>query len=51
MQVKDRYNDWVALGAVDVEDYIIEKFTDPADWEMNFKASKAKGQVNDLCVL
>ena len=45
-QVKDRFSEWVALGAVDVEDYIVGHFKEPDDWERNFKASKARGQVS-----
>jgi hypothetical protein len=44
-QVKDRFADWVALGSVDVEDFIGANFKDPEDWERNFKALKARGQV------
>jgi hypothetical protein len=28
-----------------VEDFIGANFKDPEDWERNFKASKARGQV------
>jgi len=42
--VKDRFRDWVALGAVDVEDYIERTCAEPEDWERNFRASKARGQ-------
>ncbi len=45
-KVKDRFSEWVALGAVDVEDYIVGHFKEPDDWERNFKASKARGQVS-----
>ena len=43
--VKSRFVDWVALGAVDIEDYIMQTCTKADDWEANFRASKARGQV------
>ena len=43
--MKDRFIDWVALGSVDVDDFIVDNFKDPDDWERNFRASKARGQV------
>jgi dynein heavy chain 2 len=41
---KDSFNDWVALGSVDIEDFIQENFKQPEDWDQNFSASKARGQ-------
>ena len=43
-KVKDRFNEWVALGSVDVEDYIMTNFKDSDQWEQNFRASKSRGQ-------
>lgn len=43
--VKSRFVDWVALGAIDIEDYIMTTCSRPEDWESNFRASKARGQV------
>ena len=43
--VKSRFIDWVALGAVDIEDYIMQTCAKADDWEANFRASKARGQV------
>lgn len=43
--MKNYYLDWVALGSVEVEDFIVENFKEAEDWERNFKAAKAKGQV------
>ena len=43
--VKSRFVDWVALGAVDIEDYIMQTCAKADDWEANFRASKARGQV------
>jgi hypothetical protein len=43
--VKNYYLDWVALGSVEVEDFIVENFKEAEDWERNFKAAKARGQV------
>ena len=43
-KVKDRFSDWVALGSVDIEDYISSHFKTADDWEMNLKASKSRGQ-------
>lgn len=43
--VKSRFIDWVALGAVDIEDYIMQTCVKADDWEANFRASKARGQV------
>ena len=40
-KVKDRFAEWVALGSVDVDDYIATNFKTAQDWELNFKASKA----------
>ena len=42
--VKDKFIDWVALGGIDIEDYIEKTCTNPEDWESNFRASKARGQ-------
>jgi len=44
--VKNYYSDWVALGSVEVEDFIAENFKEAEDWERNFKAAKARGQVS-----
>ncbi len=42
--VKARFVDWVALGAIDIEDYILKTCKKAEDWESNFRASKARGQ-------
>ena len=39
-KVKDRFIEWVALGSVDVEDYIMTNFKEAEHWEQNFRASK-----------
>ena len=39
-KVKDRFAEWVALGSVDVDEYITANFKTAQDWELNFKASK-----------
>ena len=41
---RDSFLDWVAIGSVDIEDYIMEHFKSPEDWDVNFSASKARGQ-------
>ena len=43
-KVKDRFVEWVALGSVNVEDYIMTNFKDAEQWEHNFRASKSRGQ-------
>ena len=43
-QKRDKYLDWVAIGSVDIEDFIMEHFKSPDDWDQNFSASKARGQ-------
>ena len=43
-KVKDRFIEWVSLGSVDVENYIMTNFKTSEDWERNFRASKARGQ-------
>ncbi|TRY75069.1 hypothetical protein TCAL_08574 [Tigriopus californicus] len=42
--VKVRYVEWVALGAIDIEDYIQKTCSAAEDWELNFRTSKARGQ-------
>lgn len=42
--VKVRYVEWVALGAIDIEDYIQRTCSKAEDWELNFRTSKARGQ-------
>jgi hypothetical protein len=49
--VKDRFADWVALGSVDVDDFIAANFKDPDNWERNFRAAKAKSQVTKMFYL
>ena len=41
---RDHFLDWVALGSVDIEDFIQENFKLAEDWDQNFSASKARGQ-------
>ncbi len=43
-RVKDRFVDWVAIGSIDIENYIEKTCKEPDDWERNFRASKARGQ-------
>ena len=40
--VTERFVDWVALGAVDIEDYIEQNCTAAEHWEANFRASKVR---------
>ena len=42
-QKRDKYLDWVAIGSVDIEDFIMDHFKSPEDWDQNFSASKARG--------
>ena len=48
-KVKDRFAEWVALGSVDVEEYITSNFKTAEDWELNFKASKVS-DIHNLSV-
>ena len=36
---RDSFIDWVAIGSVDIEDYIMEHFNTPEDWDTNFSGT------------
>ena len=38
------FEDWVALGAVNLDDMVEQNCHDVIDWERNFKALKARGR-------
>ena len=42
--VKDKFEDWVALGSVDMDDLIQKRCKTSEDYDKNFRASKSKGQ-------
>ena len=42
--VKRRFVNWVALGSVDIDEYIQQNLKLPEDWDANFRASKHKAQ-------
>lgn len=36
-----KYNDWVVMGGVDLEEFVAENLQEVEDWELNFKMLKA----------
>ena len=42
--VKNKFEDWVVLGSVDMEQLVEEKLHSVGDWEMNIKMVKIKGK-------
>lgn len=44
LAVKNKFEDWVVLGSVDMEQLVEEKLHSVSDWEMNIKMVKIKGK-------
>lgn len=44
IQIKDQWEDRVALGSIDFEHIIRENLNLASDWDLNFRASKIWGQ-------
>ncbi|XP_076446844.1 LOW QUALITY PROTEIN: cytoplasmic dynein 2 heavy chain 1-like [Babylonia areolata] len=42
--VLDKFNDWVVLGSLDLDQFVLDNLTTMADWERNFKVLKARGR-------
>jgi dynein heavy chain 2 len=47
LEEKDPFQDWVALGSVDLDKYVEENLHEVADWEQNIKMLKARGRDAD----
>ncbi|XP_034023634.1 cytoplasmic dynein 2 heavy chain 1 [Thalassophryne amazonica] len=45
--VQSKFKEWVVLGQVDVEKLVEKHLKSAQDWEMNFKALKARGKESD----
>eukprot|EP01116_Phalansterium_solitarium_P024802 TRINITY_DN91_c0_g1_i1.p1 TRINITY_DN91_c0_g1~~TRINITY_DN91_c0_g1_i1.p1 ORF type:complete len:4098 (+),score=2051.07 TRINITY_DN91_c0_g1_i1:208-12501(+) len=43
----DTFQDWVALGTVNIEQYCDDNLKEVADWELNFRSLKARGREAD----
>lgn len=44
LEEQEQFVEWVALGSVDIEKYVEENVTEISEWELNFKALKARGR-------
>ena len=38
------FQDWVVLGALDLDDFVDKHLVNLSDWEKNFRALKARGR-------
>ncbi|GIY28883.1 cytoplasmic dynein 2 heavy chain 1 [Caerostris darwini] len=43
-EAKNKFQDWVALGSVNMEDFVSQHCVTTEDWKRNFKSIKAKSQ-------
>ncbi|XP_067663541.1 cytoplasmic dynein 2 heavy chain 1-like isoform X1 [Haliotis asinina] len=42
--VMDQFKDWVVLGSLDLDQFVLDNLVEISDWEKNFKALKTRGR-------